>query len=213
MSINSLIEQGINNPPVDMEQPRVEGGRVTSPLAQARYEAFVKMADTSSPEDGASPGARFGIDMINASQSAATQERLSKEASDLRRAQAQEIEHEVLSSTMSPEAAYQTIYDLRQAMQSGVAPEDLAVAELSAKNIANAEEANQADIALSQAIEDAEKYSTSRMLESLRGQLGEELASTIPGVEDAYEMITTWTLFPISGGTNVSAMMRDVFGI
>ena len=88
MSLSSLLLQGMNNIPQDGEEeaPVIDGGRVTSPLARARYETYVKFADTSYDlEDDDSPGERFKPSSIQANNAAVTHERMVNEAIALRK--------------------------------------------------------------------------------------------------------------------------------
>ena len=212
MSLFSLIQNSINNPPVDGDTSSTEGGIPASPALQAREEAFIKLADTSVEDDPVSPGARFGIGTINSSNAAALQKRLSNEAVDLRRQEAAEIEQQLMDSDLSPEATFGTIKELREQIQLGVAPEDLAVQELSAYNVGAAARRNDDDIAMVQAIEDQEKYSVRGMLQTMRNEVEYDKSSVIPGLGAAYDMISSGILFPISGGTNVAGLLEATFG-
>lgn len=209
MSLESLINESIDNPPVDGDDPVTED-RVASPLAQARHESFVKMADTQNQDRS---GSQFSIDTINASNAAATAKRLKAEALAARRAEGEALELQLMESDLDPETTFRTIKDVREAMQAGTSPEDLAIQELAAKNIQDVSLENQEDIAYRQALEDAEKYSTSRMLAELKGQLDKDFETTIPGVEFALEFLTSVIAFPKSGGTNVAGLIENVFGI
>ncbi len=212
MSLSSLVEKAINNPIQDGGTVPAIAGEVSSPLSQAREAAFINLADTTEQEEE-SPGAKFGIDKINAMNAKVLKERLTREAIERRKQEVAAIEEEIMNSPMTSGAAFETIRDIRESIYSGVAPEDLAIQELSAKNIAEAEEYNQQDIALMQAIESEKKWSIDNMLTQLRDSIDDELEPTIPGVETAYEHLASWFMYPKSAGTNVAGLMEDMFGV
>ncbi len=212
MTIASLIEESIENPPEDQGLASVEGGAVTSPLARARYSAFVNLADTER-EEGETPGNIFSIDAINTYHSKIQELSLSGNQIDRRREATQGLEAEIMNSGMSPEATYGTIKELREVIQSGVAAEDLAIQEIAARNVALAEGQVEEAIAIDQAIDTEDQYDVNRQLANVRLALGKELAPTIPGIETALEMFTSWVMNPISGGLNRSGLLESMFDI
>lgn len=210
MTISSLIEESIENPPVDQEAATIEGGAVTSPLARARYQAYVNLADTGR-EDGDGAAQVFNIDSVDSYHANLKAQELRAGDIAARQADMVALEQQILDSDMTPEATGLALRDLRASLDQGVDPEDLAVQELSARAMTIAEGANQEAIKLGQYFENEEKYSVARQLAETRQAVEADFAPTIPGLEWGVELLTSGMLFPKSSGTNVAGIIETMF--
>ena len=100
MSLNSIINEAIDNPPMDGEEPLEEVGTPTSPIAHIRHAALMEMANTGEVDEE-HPGARFGIDKLNAENASAVYERLKAEAIATWREQAAAVEQQVHAARLA----------------------------------------------------------------------------------------------------------------
>ena len=222
MSLATALEEHADNRMQEEDDLPVLGadlvGQARPTLTKlARDQALISVAGSGEVEESDDVAAledRYSTAYLDAVMIERTKTRLVEEHKQRRREAFVPVEEAIMSSEMPTTASFKTIADVRAQIDAGANLEDIAMAEIVAINMAEAQTENQKDIAMVQGMGHLRSLEIEEALNTFKASIEGKFKPNafLPYPEIIVEKLSSWLMFPISGGTNKTGMLDAMTG-